>query len=104
MPYVSPVPGGPAMPTIGALIQRRRRGFAGPPSRSSDATVYGIVEGRGRTRIGDSFFDWQPKDVFVVPSWSRVSHAAQDDSVLFSFSDRPMQQALGLWRESVEQR
>jgi gentisate 1,2-dioxygenase len=25
-----------------------------------------------------------------------------DDAVLFSFSDRPAQQALGLWREKVE--
>jgi gentisate 1,2-dioxygenase len=103
MQYTNPSTGGPAMPTIGAFIQLLPRDFDGHPYRSTDGTVYCVVEGRGRTRIGDSVFDWQPKDVFVVPSWSRVSHEAQDDSVLFSFSDRPMQQALGLWRESVEQ-
>ena len=103
MQYINPTTGGPAMPTIGAFIQLLPRGFAGHPSRSTDGTVYCVVEGRGRTRVGDSVFDWQPKDVFIVPSWSRVSHDAQDDSVLFSFSDRPMQQALGLWREKVEQ-
>jgi gentisate 1,2-dioxygenase len=103
MQYINPSTGGPAMPTIGAFIQLLPRGFAGHPCRSTDGTVYCAVEGRGRTRVGDSVFDWQPKDVFVVPSWSRVSHDAQEDSVLFSFSDRPMQQALGLWRESVEQ-
>ena len=103
MQYINPSTGGPAMPTIGAFIQLLPRGFAGRPYRSTDGTVYCVVEGRGRTRIGDSIFDWQPKDVFVVPSWARVSHETQDDCVLFSFSDRPMQQALGLWRESVEQ-
>ncbi|TMH63177.1 MAG: gentisate 1,2-dioxygenase [Betaproteobacteria bacterium] len=103
MQYINPSTGGPAMPTIGAFIQLLPRGFDGRPYRSTDGTVYCVVEGRGRTRIGDSAFDWEPKDVFVVPSWSRVSHEAQDDSVLFSFSDRPMQQALGLWRESIEQ-
>ena len=38
---------------------------------------------------------------FVVPSWAPMSHDAQDDAVLFSLSDRPAQQALGLWREQV---
>src|SRR5881392_3759913 len=103
MQYINPSTGGPAMPTIGAFIQLLPRGFDGRRYRSTDGTVYCVVEGRGRTRIGDSVFDWQPKDVFVVPSWSLVNHEAQDDSVLFSFSDRPMQQALGLWRESIEQ-
>jgi gentisate 1,2-dioxygenase len=38
--------------------------------------------------------------VFVVPSWAKVIHQATVDAVLFSFSDRPVQQALGLWREA----
>jgi gentisate 1,2-dioxygenase len=37
--------------------------------------------------------------VFVVPSWHALSLRAGTDAVLFSFSDRPVQQALGLWRE-----
>jgi gentisate 1,2-dioxygenase len=40
-----------------------------------------------------------PSDVFVVPSWAQVSHQAAGDAVLFSFSDRAAQKALGLWRE-----
>lgn len=43
---------------------------------------------------------WKPRDVFVVPSWARHAHFARTDSVLFSFSDRPAQSALGLWREA----
>ena len=34
-----------------------------------------------------------------APSWAPVSHEAQEDVMLFSFSDRPVQKALGLWRE-----
>jgi gentisate 1,2-dioxygenase len=37
--------------------------------------------------------------VFVVPSWHALQLRADRDAVLFSFSDRPVQQALGLWRE-----
>jgi gentisate 1,2-dioxygenase len=99
--YVNPATGGYPMPTIAAFIQLLPKGFVGRPYRSTDGTVYTVVEGRGRSVIGDRSFDWQPKDVFVVPSWLPVSHEAGEDAVLFSFSDRPVQKALGLWREQV---
>lgn len=67
--------------------------------RSTDATIFVAVEGSGSSRIGDAHFAWGKHDVFVVPSWCPVSHEAGPESVLFSFSDRPVQQALGLWRE-----
>jgi gentisate 1,2-dioxygenase len=35
----------------------------------------------------------------VVPSWYSLSLASRDGAVLFSFSDRPLQQAMGVWRE-----
>lgn len=99
--YVNPASGGYPMPTIAAFIQLLPKGFSGRPYRSTDGTVYSVVEGRGRSIIGDQTFDWEPKDVFVVPSWVPVSHEASDEAVLFSFSDRPVQKALGLWREEL---
>ena len=59
----------------------------------------GAAEGRGTSRVGDESFAWGPRDVFVVPSWTPVTHSAHDEAVLFSFSDRPAQKSLGLWRE-----
>ena len=53
----------------------------------------------GRSRIGDQTFEWGARDLFVVPSWQWVTHEADVDSVLFSFSDRPVQQKLDLFRE-----
>ncbi len=101
MQYVNPTSGGYPMPTIGAFIQLLPKGFHGRGYRSTDGTVFSVVEGRGRTQIGDRAFEWGPKDVFVVPSWWRAEHEAIDEAVLFSFSDRPVQKALGLWREDV---
>ncbi|MDB5929963.1 MAG: gentisate 1,2-dioxygenase [Polaromonas sp.] len=46
--------------------------------------------------------DWGPHDVFMVPSWLPVSHACGAQAVLFSMSDRPAQQALGIWRETEQ--
>ena len=101
MQYTNPATGGHAMPTMGAFIQWLPAGFRGAPYRATDATVYCAVEGRGVTHIGDQTFEWQAHDVFVAPSWSTVWHEAATDAVLFSFSDRPAQQALGLWREEA---
>jgi gentisate 1,2-dioxygenase len=99
--YVNPATGGYPLPTIGAFLQLLPKGFKGRASRSTDATVFCVAEGRGSSTIGDRTFSWGPRDIFVVPSWHPVAHEAQDESVLFSFSDRPAQKALGLWREDV---
>jgi gentisate 1,2-dioxygenase len=101
MRYVNPATGGYPMPTIGAFLQLLPRGFRGEPHRATDATVYSVVEGSGRTRVGDQSFDWGPRDIFVAPSWYPVSHQADQEAVIFSFSDRPAQKALGLWREEA---
>jgi len=102
MQYVNPATGGYPMPTIAAFMQLLPKGFRGEGYRSTDGTVYHVVEGSGRSRVGDSVFEWQDKDVFVVPSWARVQHEASKDSVLFSYSDRPVQKMLGLWREVTD--
>jgi gentisate 1,2-dioxygenase len=99
--YRNPVTGAYPMPTIAAFLQSLPSRFEGEPCRSTDGTVYCAVEGRGRSQVGDRVFEWSPRDVFVVPSWTRVSHSADEDAVLFSFSDRPVQQAMGVWRERV---
>jgi gentisate 1,2-dioxygenase len=100
MRYVNPVTGGYPLATIAAFIQLLPKGFSSAGYRSTDATVFVAVEGRGRTRIDpDVVVDWQPRDIFVVPSWKRVRHEVTDDAVLFSFSDRPIQEALHLFRE-----
>jgi gentisate 1,2-dioxygenase len=100
MRYTNPASGGYAMTTIGTFVQLLPKGFSSVTYRSTDATVFVPIEGRGRTHIGDDFtVDWQKRDVFVVPSWKHVQHEAAEESVLFSFSDRPVQEALHLFRE-----
>lgn len=99
MRYINPASGGSVMATIGAFIQMLPPGEATAPYRCTDGTVYTVVEGTGTSTIGDVTFDWKPRDVFVAPSWTWQSHRAHDDAVLFSLSDRPVQQGLDLWRE-----
>jgi gentisate 1,2-dioxygenase len=99
MQFINPLTGGPAMPTIGAFIQLLPAGFRTSPCRSTDGTVYSVAEGSGTARIGGESFDFEPRDSFVVPSWHPLVLEATEDCVLFSYSDRSAQVALGLWRE-----
>jgi gentisate 1,2-dioxygenase len=99
MRYANPLTGGFAMPTIGAFLQLLPAGFSSAPVRSTDATVYCVAEGTGTARIGAEAFEFEPKDTFVVPSWHPLRLETGSECVLFSYSDRPAQIALGLWRE-----
>jgi gentisate 1,2-dioxygenase len=97
--YVNPATGASPMPTIGAFAQWLPAGFETRPTRCTDGTVHVCLEGGGEVRVGDQTWRFDENDVFVVPSWHELQLRARGDTVLFSFSDRPVQQALGLWRE-----
>jgi gentisate 1,2-dioxygenase len=99
--YENPASGDHALPTIASFLQLLPAGFRGAAGRQTDATVYVCVEGAGRIIVDGQSFDWAPRDIFVVPSWSEFRHTATRESVLFAFSDRVVQERLGLWRESV---
>lgn len=99
MRYVNPVDGGWAMPTLAPMIRLLPGGFAGRPYRSSDGTVFVVTEGSGELRVGGQDIDFAPRDIFVVPGWMRYTLHAREDTVLFSFSDRVVQEKLGIFRE-----
>ena len=99
MQFINPLTGGHAMPTIAAFIQLLPKGFRSAPYRSTDGMIYSVVEGEGKALIGSETFEFEPRDTFVVPSWAPLRLEAKSESVLFSFSDRPGQEAMGLWRE-----
>ena len=97
--YVNPASGGAPIATMGTFMQLLPKGFRSAPYRSTDGTVFSVVEGTGETVIGTETYRWKKRDHFVVPSWAKVEHRADGDAVLFSFSDRPVQEKLDLWRE-----
>lgn len=99
--YIDPSSGGSPMAAMGAFMQLLPAGFRGAAHRATDSTIFCAVEGRGRTRVGETSLEWKALDVFVAPSWYPVVHETDEESVLFSFSDRPAQKALGYWREQA---
>jgi gentisate 1,2-dioxygenase len=101
MRYVNPVNGSWAMPTIATWMQLLPKDFRTRPYRATDSTIFVVVEGRGYSVVGGQRFDWEPHDVFVVPSWTEVVHHASEESTLFSYSDRAVQEKLDLLREEA---
>ena len=97
--FINPATGGPMMPTISGFVQLLPKGFSTRTYRATDAMVCTVVEGTGNAIIGDEVFDLTPRDVFVIPPWHRQCLEARDDLVLFVFSDKGMQDSLGIWRE-----
>ncbi len=98
--FLNPLNGDWAIPTLATNMRLLPEGFSSKPYRSTDTTVFAVVEGEGTSRIGGGDFEWSEHDVFVAPSWMEQEHHARRQSVLFSYSDRAVQEKLGLWREA----
>jgi gentisate 1,2-dioxygenase len=97
--YVNPATGAAPMPTIGAFVQWLPAGFETRPLRATDGMVHVCLQGGGEANVGEQAWHFDENDVFVVPSWHTLQLRAGRDTLMFSFSERPVQQALGLWRE-----
>ncbi|WP_159981444.1 MULTISPECIES: cupin domain-containing protein [unclassified Novosphingobium] len=104
MEYVNPHTGGPVMQTIGASMQMLRPGERTRAHRQTGSFVYQCAKGKGWSIINGQRFDWQERDIFVVPAWAYHEHAnasASEDACLFTFNDLPVMRALGLYREEA---
>ena len=99
MRFVNPLDGGWAMPTMATMIRLLPSGFTTHSYRSSDSAIFVVVEGQGEMRVGAQHFALTPHDVVVVPGWMAYTLHADEDLVLFSYSDRVAQEKLGFFRE-----
>lgn len=105
--YRNPQDGGPTTATMSCRIQLLGPGERTRVHRHTCNTVYHAVRGRGVAKIGksrgaDIDLSWNERDCFNVPTWywhRFINSSSSEDAILFSVSDRPMFDALGLYRE-----
>ncbi|KAI1625211.1 RmlC-like cupin domain-containing protein [Exophiala viscosa] len=96
--------GSPFSRTIAAQAERIKQGHTARLPRETCSFIYVVRKGSGYTKIdaptGQKTIEWKEKDVFVVPSWSWVTHTADDagDAYLFALTDRSLSDNLGLAR------
>ena len=105
--YTNPLTGGPTMPTISCRAQMLRPGAETRPHSHTSSTIYHVVEGEGVTTVGSEKgggedMAWGRRDCFFVPSkaWHSFRNRSKTEpAILFSVSDRPVLESLGLYRE-----
>jgi gentisate 1,2-dioxygenase len=99
--YLNPTTGGPTLPTLGCEMQMLRPGERTQGHQHTSSVVYHAFRGRGRTMIDGETLEWEKGDTFVVPLWCAHRHEndGQEPAYLFSISDRPVMEQLGLYRE-----
>jgi gentisate 1,2-dioxygenase len=108
--YTHPVTGGPTMPTIGCWVQMLPPGESTKPHRHTSSTIYHVVQGEGVTTVSDKKgggdeLTWGAKDCFFVPPWQwhQFSNKSKSEpAIIFSVTDRPVLESLGLFREERE--
>ena len=107
--YAHPLSGGPTMPTIGCWVQLLPPGEATQPHRHTSSTIYHVVQGEGVTTVGrkkgaEKDLPWGAKDCFFVPSWNWhhfKNTSIKEPAIIFSVTDRPVLESLGLFREEA---
>jgi gentisate 1,2-dioxygenase len=97
--FINPANGGSVMPTISAHVRMLPSGFETKPRRSSDGTVFVVVEGGGTATVNGQEHHMRERDVLAVPSWNEVQLQADSDMILFGFSDKASQEKLNLYKE-----
>ncbi len=100
MRYVNPLTGGAVMPMLDCHRMRLAAGAASAPHRATWNRIVLVVNGEGRSTVGDTTFEWSRHDVFTIPHWTWASHTARGgDADFFIVSDQAVFEAMDLVRE-----
>jgi gentisate 1,2-dioxygenase len=105
--YSDPLSGGPTTTTLGCRLQMFRPGEETRSHRHTCSTIYHVVNGAGVTEIGknkagERVLNWSERDCFSVPPWHWHrfrNESPRESAILFSVSDRPLLDAVKLYRE-----
>src|SRR5438445_666438 len=101
--YVDPLTRGSVMPTLDCYAVRLTPGVSSRRKRTTHNAVCLVVEGEGRSTIGDATFEWSKHDGFTIPHWTWASHQARGGNAdLFVVTDRAVYERLELLREELD--
>ncbi|GAA1276724.1 gentisate 1,2-dioxygenase [Planotetraspora silvatica] len=97
--FADPTSGGDVMPTMRCEMRRLRAGGRSGFRQQTGSRVATVLSGTGTASIGEESFSLGPGDIFAVPSWARYGLEADEELDVFSVTDAPVLEALGLYRE-----
>jgi len=97
--YCHPVTGGPALATLGCLLEGLPARARTRPRRETASSVIVVARGTGTLSCDGQTLALFPNDVAAIPAWTwHQMIAADDDLILFRVTDRPIHDAFGLFR------
>ena len=101
--YINPATGGFTYPTMSCEVQLFKAREKTRIHRHTSTALYHVFKGWGRTAVGEGHLEWKKGDSFVVPLWQPHSHEnlSDEEAILFSINDRPVMEALQLYREEA---
>lgn len=94
--YCDPTSGSDVMPTMRCEVHRVPPGSLFAPERRVGSSIWVVVGGACRATVDGERHDLEAKDLLAVPSWAELSFSAPAGADLFSVSDAPAIEALGL--------
>ena len=100
--YSHPANGGPTLPTLSAKLQLLAPSAQTQEHRHTGVTMYLVLQGEGSTTVNGTAIEWRKHDCFMLPPWQWHAHrnaSKTDQAILFTVSDRPALEALGLYHE-----
>jgi gentisate 1,2-dioxygenase len=100
--YRHPSTGGHTLPTLSAQLQLLPPQAKTREHRHTGMTMYLVVQGEGATTVNGKAIEWREHDCFMLPPWQWHAHrntSNGDRAILFTVSDRPALEALGLYYE-----
>jgi gentisate 1,2-dioxygenase len=97
--YRNPITGGPALATLACLLEGMPPATQTRPGRETASSVMVVARGTGTLTCGSHTFELHPNDVAAIPAWTWHHLTTSDhELVLFRMTDRPIQDAFGLYR------
>lgn len=98
--FTDPARGRDVMPTMRCEMRRVLAGTTTAADRQTGTRLSAVLGGAGQVTIGGQAFDVAEGDVFVVPSWCWLGVSAESQLDIFSASDAPVLDAVGLFRRA----
>ena len=101
--YRNPLTGGPALATLGCLLQGLPAAARTRPRRETASSVIAVARGTGTLTCDGQAFPLLPNDVAAIPAWTwHQLTASEDELVLLRLTDRPIHDAFGLYQADEE--
>jgi gentisate 1,2-dioxygenase len=95
------------LPSIGCRIQYLPPGFEGEPYRHTSSSIAFVIEGEGRTVVGEREIEWGKHDTLAMPNWTwhrQINRSKREPAILFVMTDTPILAAFGFYREETADR